>query len=332
MRYFGSKVTTIEDIYALISKCMSNGSFCDPFGGIGSVGSYLRSKGYDVWSGDILSFAYCFQVARIKCSRHLSFKKLISELNLRTREDLVNYVNSLSTPQGWFVEEYSKKRFFFTEINACKIQACRNEIMTWAQQCWLSHDEHAVMLASLINSMDRVANTAGTYYAYLKKWHRKALNEFRFQLIDPVSSNSKGYCFHTPAKTLVRERHFDILYLDPPYNDRSYAHYYHLPETIALETTPNVHGMSGIPDNIFALSGFNRPKEANDALREVLDNAQFNYLVFHYTDDGIIRSHEVRDILSAYGRIEDHLIDSKGYTTKEKPRNIKHHLYLVHHA
>src|SRR4030042_1499802 len=112
MRYFGSKVSTIETIHNLISKRMPSGSFCDPFGGIGSVGSYLKSKGYNVWSGDVLNFAH-----------------------------------------------------FFTDRNARKIQACRRKIRAWAQKGWLSYDERAVLLASLINNMDRVANTAGTYYA-----------------------------------------------------------------------------------------------------------------------------------------------------------------------
>jgi adenine-specific DNA-methyltransferase len=332
MRYFGSKVSTLKVIYDLASKYAPRGSFCDPFGGIGSVGSYLQSKGYEVWSGDILCFAYYFQITRLKYAKQLAFKKVITELSLGNRNDLVVFLNSLSTTKGWFVNEYSKKRLFFTEQNAQKIQACRRKIMTWAQKGWLNHDEHAVMLASLINSMDRVANTAGTYYAYLKKWHRKALNDFRFELIEPVPSKSKGYCFHEPAKTLVRRQHFDILYLDPPYNERSYAHYYHLPETIALEATPNVHGMSGVPNKISTFSDFNKPKEAKYALIDILDNASFNYLIFHYTDDGVIRPHEVRNILSEYGSIEDHLIDSKGYTTKAKPRNVKHHLYLVHNA
>lgn len=325
-------MSTIKAIYDLVSKCAPIGSFCDPFGGIGSVGSYLQSKGYTVWSGDILCFAYYFQIARLKYSKHLAFRNLIAKLGMENHGDLINYLNSLSTPKGWIVKEYSEKRSFFTERNARKIQACRRKIITWAEQGWLNHEEHAVMLASLINSMDRVANTAGTYYAYLKKWHRKALNDFRFELIEPVSSNDKGYCFHEPAKTLARRQHFDFLYLDPPYNDRSYAHYYHLPETIALEATPNVHGMSGIPNNISVISEFNRPTKAKYALIEILDNADFNYLIFHYTDDGIIRPQEVRDILSGYGVIEDHLIDSKGYTTKKKPRNVKHHLYLVHNA
>lgn len=332
MRYFGSKVSTIEAVYGLISKYAPIGTFCDPFGGISSVGSYMRSKGYEVWSGDILCFAYYFQIARLKYSKPLAFKKLITELGLRDRDDLIYFVNSLSISKGWFIREYSEKRHYFTKRNAQRIQACRREILSWAKKGWLSHNEHAVMLASLINSMDKVANTAGTYYAYLKKWHRKALNDFRFEFLENVPSTSKGYCFHESAKSLVRRQHFDILYLDPPYNMRSYAHYYHLPETIALEETPKVHGMSGIPIKIYVSSDFNRPKEAKNALIDILDNASFNYLIFHYTDDGIIRPQELREILSGYGSIDDQLIDSKGYTTTGNHRNVKHHLYLVHNA
>ncbi len=332
MRYFGSKVSTIETLYDLVSQRVSSGSFCDPFGGIGSVGSYFKSKGYSVWSGDVLNFAHFFQIARLKFSQPLSFKRVNNKLGLGNRNDLIDLLNSIAPKNGWFVKEYSEKRHFFMDQNARKIQACRRKIMAWAQKGWLSYDERAVLLASLTNSMDRVANTAGTYYAFLKKWHRKALNGFRFELILPVSSKSKGYCFHEPANALVRRRHFDILYLDPPYNQRSYAHYYHLPETIALETTPKVHGMSGIPRNISAISEFNRHREARHALIDLLNNASFNLLVFHYADNGIIIPQEVRDTLSSYGKIEDFLVDSKGYTTKEKPRSVKHHLYLVQNA
>ena len=332
MRYFGSKVSTIETLHSLVSQRVSSGSFCDPFGGIGSVGSYFKSKGYSVWSGDVLNFAHFFQIARLKFSKPLSFKRVIDNLGIKNCNDLINLLNSTTPRKGWFIKEYFEKRHFFKDQNAHKIQACRRKIMSWARKGWLNHDEHAVLLASLINSMDRVANTAGTYYAFLKKWHRKALNDFRFELILPVSSKSKGYCFLEPAKTLVRRQHFDVLYLDPPYNQRSYPHYYHLPETIALETTPKVHGMSGIPRNISAISEFNRPKEARHALIDLLNNADFSLLVFHYADNGIIKPKEVREILSIYGKNEEFLLDSKGYTTKAIPRKVKHHLYLVQNA
>jgi adenine-specific DNA-methyltransferase len=308
------------------------GSFCDPFGGIGSVGSYLKSKGYDVWSGDILNFAFFFQIARLRASDRPIFEKILDGLRLRDHDDLMRYLNSITPRYGWFVREYSEKRCFFTDRNARQIQACRREIRAWAQRGWVDHDERAVLLASLINSMDKVANTAATYYAFLKTWYRKALNEFEFQLLQPVSSGSDGHCFREPANVLVRRQHFDILYLDPPYNERSYAHYYHLPETIALEITPSVHGVSGIAKEISYGSEFNRPRKAAKALADLLDNASFNLLVFHYADGGIITPQEVRNILSPYGKVQDFLLESKGYTTKPRERTIKHHLYMVNNA
>ena len=329
MRYFGSKTSTIETIHDLISKRVSTGSFCDPFGGIGTVGSYFLSKGYNVWSGDILTFPYYFQIARLKFNYSSFFKGLRSKLGIENQNDLTNLLNSSSPKKGWFTREYSEKRKFFTKQNAQKIQSCRQEIIKWSKKGWLNHDEHSVLLASLINSMDKVANTAGTYYAYLKKWHRKALNDFRFEFILPNVSKNKGHCFQEPANTLVKRQYFDILYLDPPYNERSYAHYYHLPETIALETTPKVHGMSGVPINISTFSEFNRCREAGRALTDLLSNANFNLLIFHYADNGIIPIQEVRDILSSFGQIDDYIVEAKGYTTIKTSQKTKHHLYLI---
>lgn len=49
-----------------------------------------------------------------------------------------------------------------------------------------SSKENSLLTASLIDSMDWVANTAGTYYAYLKGWSHKASRTFRFNLVQPT--------------------------------------------------------------------------------------------------------------------------------------------------
>jgi len=257
------------------------------------------------------------------------FEDLIKELKVKDQVGLVEYFNTLSPKTGWFVNEYADKRKFFTQNNARKIQACRLKIKNWAQRGLVNYEEHAVLLASLINSMDKVANTAGTYYAYLKSWHRKALCDFKYEFIEPPSHKLEGACFHEPARSLVKRRHFNVLYLDPPYNQRSYSHYYHLPETIAQELTPRVHGMSGIPSLPSSPSSFNIRREAKTSLIEILDNSRFDLLAFHYADDGIISPQDIEETLSSYGKVDNFFLDSKGYTTKQTSRNLKHHLYLV---
>lgn len=332
MRYFGSKASTTEQVYKIVSKKMPTGTFCDPFGGIGTIGSFFKSKGYSVWSGDLLTFAHYFQIARLEANRVPSFLTLRKIYNLTSITAVIDYLNKESRQKGWFVEEYSKKRHFFTEKNAIQIEACKDRIEEWNNKKLLTKKEHAILVASLINSMDKVANTAGTYYAYLKKWHRKALRSFRFTLIPFTSGNNDCKCFLGEAQGLVSKRFFDVLYLDPPYNERSYGHYYHLPETIALGEILEVHGKSGMPNTGRVISDFNRPQYAKDALERILENARFRLLAFHYSDDGLIRQQDIEGIFSDYGRVENYILDSKGYITSNINRSTKHHLYLVNYG
>jgi adenine-specific DNA-methyltransferase len=131
------------------------------------------------------------------------------------------------------------------------------------------------------------------------------------------------------ANTLVGSRPFDVLYLDPPYNTRSYAHYYHLPESIASGMTPSVRGASGIPDVNVGHSDFNRPAKATDALRAILSRARFRLLVVHYSDQGLIPPKTLRQLLGQFGKVRKRTISAKGYTTKHLPRQTPHALYLV---
>ena len=56
MRYLGSKTLLLESILNITRSYSEGGVFCDPFGGIGTVGSYMKKNGYQILSGDI---AFC---------------------------------------------------------------------------------------------------------------------------------------------------------------------------------------------------------------------------------------------------------------------------------
>jgi adenine-specific DNA-methyltransferase len=329
MRYFGSKTSTVQQLFNLVSERIPSGTFCDPFGGIGTVASYFKQNGYLVTSGDILSFAHSFQTARIVLNRPSQFRRLQTALNLSSSTDIVNHLNSLKPISGWLTREYAQERLFFTPTNAKRIDACRRAIKRWKTEQLITPKEHAVLIASLIDSMDKVANTAGTYYAFLKSWHRKAMRPFSFEIVRPVAGPLGCRAVLTEAETLVADNEVDILYLDPPYNHRSYPRYYHLPESIALGLTPRVHGSAGMPKRQFHLSRFNRPNDAANALRDILSQAKYKLLVFHYSDDGLIDAGEVKSILHKYGRVEEHSILAAGYTNVTGPRSIDHRLYLV---
>lgn len=168
LRYLGSKTSTTEQVYQRITGLIPRGSFCDPFGGVGIVGAFFKRRGFSVWSGDILRNAHYFQVARIQRNRRPSFRLLRKSLRLDSTAEVVQMLNEAHQKDGWFEREYSRKRQFFIAENAQRIAGCRLMIRSWTRDELVSEQEKAVLLASLVNSMDKVANTAGTYYAYLK--------------------------------------------------------------------------------------------------------------------------------------------------------------------
>ena len=329
MRYFGSKSSTVEHIYKLVTDIIPSGTICDPFGGIGIVGAYFKRKGYRVLCGDILTSAHYFQIARIERNRTPSFKRLRQALKFSSVDEVVASLNQGRGRDGWFANEYGTKRKFFTTINATRINECRLKINKWWNDGLLSLSEHAVLLASLINCMDKVANTAGTYYAYLKTWYRKASKPFHFELLRPTGGNPECRAFLAEARDVVAKVNCDVLYLDPPYNQRSYSKYYHLPETIARGEAPRVYGKSGIPHVKRPDSDFNSLSKAKKALGELLTNANFKLLVFHYSDNGIISHKEISAVLEMFGRPEEFVINTKGYTTAQNPRDTTHRLFLL---
>jgi adenine-specific DNA-methyltransferase len=101
-----------------------------------------------------------------------------------------------------------------------RIDAIRDTIAEWSAARLLSATEQGLLIAALIEAADKVANTAGTYFAYLKQIYRKAakpLSLLPFQLSNNGYANS---CNLIDARDLVTACHADILYLDPPYNER----------------------------------------------------------------------------------------------------------------
>jgi adenine-specific DNA-methyltransferase len=330
MRYFGSKASTLQELVRLVKAHVTEGSFCDPFGGIATVGAHFKAAGYRVFSGDMLRFAHYFQIARIEYSRTPSFRRLLEATRKKSRADLIQYLNGVKPRSGWFVREFAIRRRFFTISNAAHIDAIWTEIGKWRTRSLISDRESAFLLASLINSADLVANTAGTYYAYLKQWHRKAVKDFRFDLLVPTHG-LRGSSFLGDAADLVRKREYDVLYLDPPYNDRCYSGYYHLPETLARGRWRPVHGKSGVP-KCSPVSVFNSPARAAEALSQLLESARFKLMIFHYSDEGIIPPRVIRRILRKHGSYRSFRLTAAGYTTERIQREITHRVYVIHNG
>ena len=327
MRYLGSKVSLLKKIEQLIDG-YKGGIFCDPFGGIGTVGAFMKQNGYRVVTGDILKFAYYFQRSIITFEDQIISESLKKSIDLPTLEELEIYLSSIITKDGWLIEEYARKRQFFTIENAYHIQACIDCINSWRAQRIIDEDEYIILVTSLINSFDKVANTAGTYYAYLKHFYRKAMRPFRFSLVHP-REGMVGCAYQMNANDLVKQTECDILYLDPPYNSRDYGSYYHLPETVSLGVEPKPTGKSGVFHTHKRRSEYNGTN-ATAVFEKLIKSANAKCIIFHYTDNGLIDMDRAKITMQEKGtKFEEYYFDCRGYTTTKETANNSHHIMKV---
>lgn len=327
MRYLGSKAGALPSIEKLIPPPASGATFADPFGGIGIVGAHARTLGYQVHAGDILRCANAFQTAKLRFTQPPLPTALRAHLGIETVEDLLQYLNTLRPISSWVVREFSENRQYFTRENATKIDAVRRELWRLKREGVLEGPEHKYYLASFISSTDAVANTAGTYYAHLKSWDRKAQRPFIFRPLN-LPSGPKGHAHLVDAGELVSKRFYDVLYLDPPYNQRDYAGYYHLPETFATGRRPRPSGKSGVDKAARPVSKFVRPRSAAKSISELLHLARFRRLIFHYSDNGLITPEQIRTALNDHGEVAEHVIDATGYSSSGS-RSTMHRIYVV---
>ncbi len=302
---------------------------CDPFGGIGLVSSAFKRAGWRVTVADHLLFPYYYLRVRLVAPTRSTFRVLLSHLDFASAAELESHVRNLPAAPGWLTEEYSKRRRFFTRQNAAKIDAVWMQIKSWRASGLINDHEYAILISSLIDSFDRVANTAGTYYAYLKGPTRRALHDFEFRFLTPVVGTFDADCQYQDAMSTVTTKRFDVLYLDPPYSARAYDRYYHLPQTIAAGKQINAVGISGVPDRPPIKSKFESPRTAERAFADLVNAARCSILMVQYAEGGLISLDRVRSILSNCGTVSETRINAIGYTTQNRSRATQHSLFVV---
>jgi adenine-specific DNA-methyltransferase len=330
-RYIGSKSSTSANISSLINDLIGVGTVADAFGGLGTIGAELRERGHHVTTCDVLNFPHAFQIARIEGKARLPFVELSHQTGLSSMDEIRHKLNSSTASRSWIVQEYSQQRKFFTYANALAIAGAWHQIKRWNDAQLLNRRETALLVASLLNSMDAVANTAGTYYAYLKKFHRKALKPFKFEWLPVTEGRYVGKALHGDALSCLRGKNFDVLYLDPPYNDRNYASYYHLPESMSMLKRPqtNPDRMSGVPKGVHPGSACIRDGMTIDYIEKLASEVGWKWLIVHYCDGALIPLPTIRKRLSQFGRVHEQTLPALGYTTSKIVRTIDHHVFVV---
>jgi adenine-specific DNA-methyltransferase len=327
MRYIGSKVATLAKLSEIIARRAPDArSFCDPFAGTCTVARHFKRLGLKIVTGDVLQLSFAFQTATIGLNREPRFTSVLASGVARREKDqtanqaVFAHLNALPGRRGYITRHFSTaggaKRLFFTVDNAMRIDAIREAIAEWNNAKMLTSKEQLFLLAALIDGADKVANTAGTYWAHLKRLSRKAAKRINVVPL-PISDNGvTNTCNLMDARELVATSDADILYLDPPYNEREYSGYYHLPETLARWDSPTPSGRSGVPKSPRGQrSDFCNPSLAESALEEVVRRTKCRYILVHYTPNGLVPHRRILSMLNSLGRTRFEDLPVRAYAT-----------------
>ncbi|AXA75063.1 hypothetical protein CE206_00680 [Achromobacter xylosoxidans] len=330
-RYFGSKHSSASHVALLATSGFSGVTAADAFGGLGTIGAVLKGSGFKVTTCDVLKLPNAFQHARIVCQSRPHFSRLRNAMGFKTGEELLAYLNSRCAAQSWLVSEFSTQRQFFTRDNAIRIAGAWHAIKRWNDEGILTESERKYLLASFLNSMDPCANTAGTYYAHLKHWHRKALRPFEMKWIPVQTGVAGSRALVGDALSCLRGKSFDLLYLDPPYNRRDYSRYYHLPESLASLQRPstNPESASGVPLQLLDASPLIRKSAEATYLRELISSVRWKRLVVQYCEGSLIPMDNLRTMCREAGKLQEHILPALGYTTSQNARQHSHHVFIV---
>ncbi len=323
MRYLGNKTKLVPFLLETVDRCQAApGVACDPFAGTASVSAALKEKGWQVHAGDLMASSYALQVARVQLDapprypasflpaaarngkREIGYRALLERLaelddpgdpgDLRDGEgpDRRGFIAEHYTRDGAAGREHG--RMYFSPENGRRIDAVRTRIERWTRGP--SHSEAAaqLLIATLIEAADRVANTTGVYASFVKTMQPNALRPLELRPIEPTPRREgAGACsaFRGPAARLLASvGPVDLVYLDPPYNGRQYPAYYHIPELLALgwTTPPEIRGKTGLIPDEAQRSDWCRKHRAPEALREVLEAADGRHILFSYNDEGLL--------------------------------------------
>lgn len=216
-------------------------------------------------------------------------------------------LDRLPPQEGRFFHAYCEGgdagRTYFSRENGQRCEAIRTTLEHWLSRGWINGKEHAILLASLIESMDQVANTASIYGAFLKRLKTSAKNQLslRFPLLQDGEQNHR--ILQGDANRVIRDLakggRLDVLYLDPPYNRRQYHANYHILETLAKWDLERFEpsGKTGLRPAEEQRSSFCLKREATRAFEDLLERAKFRHILVSYNNEGLIPEEELVQIL-----------------------------------
>ena len=301
MNYIGSKSKLCqnflpETIKEVCGEDLSQQTFCDIFAGTGIVGRTFKTLTKKVISNDIEYYSYVLNKNYIE-----------NHLKIENKDDFIAELNSLPLiDSGFIYKNYclggSGEHQYFSDKNGKKIDTYRTKIEEWKKSGVISENLYYFLLCSLLESADKVANTASVYGAYLKNLKKSAQKELVLESAEYELNNNNHRVFNKDANILINEIEGDILYMDPPYNSRQYGANYHILNTIAEYKPFEPQGKTGLRK--YSRSKYCSSGTDREEFEKIIKNARFKYVFLSYNNEGLMSVEDVKAIMSRYGHYD----------------------------
>lgn len=233
-RYIGCKAKLADWIMQTIdAETTDIHSFCDIFAGTAII-SDLAIQKYDKIIINDLLFSNNIVYKAFYGIGDVNDEKILGTI------DTFNNLDSNSLNDNYFSINYGGK--FFDYQTSKKIGYIRD--LLEEKRKIFTEKEFCILLASLIYSIDKIANTLGHYEAYIKKEIRHKI--LTINLID-YKTCPDVEIYREDSNQLVRNINADVFYIDPPYNSRQYSRFYHLYENLVKWDKPLLSGSAMKP-------------------------------------------------------------------------------------
>jgi adenine-specific DNA-methyltransferase len=338
VRYIGNKTRLLPFLMRTIDRLeLSAKTAHDAFSGTAAVGRALKMAGWRVASSDLMTYSYVFQRAYVVAQRSPSFATLrAGDPELRRAHRSPAFRNSIASrgalgamsefltkwiePERGFIGSHfapAGGRMYFTQENADRIDAIRRRLYEWWSSGLIQDDAYYVLLAALIEGADRVANTAGVYAAFIKRWQVNARRPLTMRPEIP-QRGARGSSAHRAdaAVTAGTIGDIELIYIDPPYNARQYSGYYHVPEIIArgwFDGAPVLRGKTGLIGASDQQSDWCSARKAGVALAALLGATGARQALVSYNSEGLLSERDLRDVLAGAAKFGAVKRYSRGY-------------------
>ncbi|MDP2103331.1 MAG: DNA adenine methylase, partial [Candidatus Gracilibacteria bacterium] len=271
---------------------------------------------HKVIANDMQYYSYVLNKNYIGNHKNLHFAglfgtipELVSQEIGDRKKYICKYLEELPAKKGFIYKNYTLggtkgaefERQYFSDENAMRCDAIRSKIENWKKKKLITENEYHFLLASLLESIDKVANTASVYGAFLKKLKKSAEKTLILKPADFFLNDHSHDVYNKDIVDLVASTSHEVVYLDPPYNHRQYSGNYHILETIAKYDSPRLKGKTGMRDCSTQKSLYCSRDKVKDAYRDLITKIDAKYIFLSYNDEGLMNLEDIKEIMSSRG-------------------------------